>query len=148
MFDALVIIFGSRIELGPDLTVVSIHDRQTLDDLGFGQVARVGNQNDLDVIETRAALQLRHELYTREEMLAGRRFPVTGEGDVVDPSQRLRHVVKGLVFEQRAAGCRFDHAIKLDAQLGDVHVAHARLARSVNLTVHAVEVASRIWIEG
>ena len=104
-----VISLGTRVELGPYLTVVLVHHVKGLLNRGSRKIAGIGDEHDLDVAQIELSLQVGYEGYTVAKVPAGRRFTIPGEGNVVETRQVLGNA-RELGLENRLAG---DRAIDL-----------------------------------
>ncbi len=145
--DALVVVLGAGVQLGPDPAIVFVHDLKGGDDLGFGQVTSVGDQNQLNVGGAVLTFQVGCKLHGVEEDWTGGGLPVAAEGDIVDPPQCGWGVGELRLNKEAPCGGGGQQRLQFAIEDIQVDVAHARGDCPVYLTIYAVEVAGGVRVE-
>ena len=84
-----IVCLGPCIEFCPDFAIVLIDNLQTLLDVFTMEQAGVGYQNQLDGVESIAAVDLCADGHCFRKIFKGRRFAVAAKSDIVQPPQRF-----------------------------------------------------------
>ena len=94
-----VVLFGARVELGPNLSVMSIHERHPPAHGDFVQASRVGDEHDLGLRESFFPQHVGHDFHAHIEIGDHRRFAIAAEGHIADDSAHLGRGVIELGFK-------------------------------------------------
>ena len=90
-----VVLLGARVELGPDLSMMSIHERHPPAHGDFVQASRVGDEHDLGLRQSFFPQHVGHDFHALIEVGDHRGLAIAAEGHIADDSAHLgRGIVK------------------------------------------------------
>ncbi len=142
-----VVFLRAGVELGPYLAVVLIENRKARSDVGLGEVARVGDEHELGVVQTTRTPSIGGDLNGLLELWAGRRFAVAAESDVADVPPVSRYAVEGRFVVQLAARREVQEPVEFGFQDGHLDFFGRPGRRPVHLTIDAIEVAGLVGVQ-
>ena len=143
--DALEILLGARVELGPHLAPVLVEESQRLGHLGLPEIAGVRDQDDLRVVQAKLASNLRYEVCGGGEDRRQRRLPIAGKSNVPDRAPVRRNVLQVLFLEYLISTAQ--HVAQLRGQHVEVDIRGSRRLCAVHLAVNATEIAFLVRAE-